>query len=103
MMQIQTSFSLNPTAANEREQLAEVASQFEAIFVRQMLAEARKTNFGSDLFDSQGVDTFRTMMDERVADIIAENGTLGFGKSIVDQLAQHLGPATAENAEDQKA
>ena len=46
-------------AKSPREQLKEASKQFEAIFVRQMLAAARKTNFDEDgLFKSQALDTF---------------------------------------------
>jgi flagellar protein FlgJ len=44
--------------------LHEVAQQFEAIFVRQMLAEARKSNMGDTLFSNQGTDTFREMQEQ---------------------------------------
>ena len=60
-----------PATANARDQIAGVAKQFEAIFVRQMLASARQTSFaGQDsLFSSEAMGTFRQMQDERFADI----------------------------------
>lgn len=76
----------------EREKLAEAAKQFEAIFLRQMLAAARKTDFGGDLFGGQGLDTFRQMRDDQFARITAETGTLGLAAAIEAQLAHHLAP-----------
>ena len=76
----------------EREKLAEAAKQFEAIFLRQMLAAARKTDLGGDLFGGQGLDTFRQMRDDQFARITAETGTLGLAAAIEAQLARHLAP-----------
>jgi flagellar protein FlgJ len=74
-----------------REQLKDAAKQFEAIFVRQMLAAARKDNLDEGgLFDSQAMDTFRQMQDEKFADAAAQTGTLGLASIIEAQLARHL-------------
>lgn len=76
---------------NQREQLATAARQFEAIFVRQMLSAARKTDFGGEkLFDSQAMGTFRQMQDERVADTVSGTGAFGMAKMIEARLAQML-------------
>ena len=73
-------------------QLAEVSQQFEAIFVRQMLAEARKSHFGGEeLLGGQGMDTFRQMQDEHFADIAAERGSFGLAKMIAAQMQVTLG------------
>lgn len=91
MIAIGSSFQLAPDKADDRQKLADAAKRFEAIFVRQMLASARKASFGDDMFASQANDTFKQMMDERFADILADSGSLGLGKSIEAQLAKHLG------------
>jgi peptidoglycan hydrolase FlgJ len=79
-------------AKTQSAQLAEVSQQFEAIFVRQMLAEARKSHFGgSDLLGGQGMDTFRQMQDDRFADIAAERGSFGLAKMIETQIGAGLG------------
>ncbi|MDE2405407.1 MAG: rod-binding protein [Sphingomonadales bacterium] len=76
-----------PGAQASRAQVAKVARQFEAIFIRQMLAEARKTTFDKDgLFSSQGNQTFQEMQDSRFADIAADKGTFGLAKMIEKQL-----------------
>lgn len=81
-----------PAGGSEREQLKQASQQFEAIFLRQMLATARDTDFGgNDLFGGQGEDTFREMRDAQFAQIASESGTLGLAKSIEAQLAHHLG------------
>jgi flagellar protein FlgJ len=82
------------TAAETNPLLAKTAKQFEAIFMREMLAAARKSNFGDTLFSSSASDNFREMQDARFADISAEKGTLGLAKLIEAQLARQTNPAT---------
>ena len=84
-----------PLAAPARDpQVTKVAQQFEAIFVRQMLAEARKSHLsGDDLLGGQGMETFRQMQDDRFADIAAERGSFGLAKMIEAQLAKPVGAA----------
>ncbi len=91
MIPVATTFELS-SQKSERQGLSEVAKGFEAIFARQMLASARKAGFGDELLGGQGSDTFRQMMDERFADILAESGTLGFAKMIEMQLASQIAP-----------
>lgn len=95
MISLQISFPLGPKA-DSREQLSKAATRFEAIFARQMLSAARQARFDNGgLFDSQATQTFRQMMDDRFADILAEGGSLGFGKMIERQLSAHVAPAPA--------
>jgi flagellar protein FlgJ len=101
MTQVSASSSLTTTklgvgAASEREKLSAAAKQFEAVFVRQMLAAARKADFGGDeLFGGQATQTFREMQDNHFADVTAETGTLGFAARIEAQLARFLPPSAA--------
>ena len=92
-----TAISANPiTQRPEREQLATAAKRFEAIFVRQMLAAARKTQFGEAPIGGQAMDTFRQMQDERFADLAAERGAFGLAKMIEAQLARQTPPRNGE-------
>ena len=79
----------------DRAKLSAAARQFEAIFVRQMLAAARKAAFGgAAALGSKGLETFRTMQDEKFADLAAETGAFGLAKMIELQLsAQVFGAA----------
>ena len=94
--------SLQPRVPSDREKLAQAAKQFEAIFVRQMLASARAAKLGGEdaLFGGQGLDTFRQMQDEHFADIAAGNGALGFAKSLETQLAAVAGLAPVTPAKE---
>lgn len=85
--------ALTPKVMPEREKLAAVAKQFEAIFVRQMLASARATKLdrGDDaLFGGQAMETFQSMQDERFAEIAADRGAFGLAKAIERQLAAQI-------------
>lgn len=83
--------SLAQSHGTDRDKLAAAARQFEAIFVRQMLAQARKADFGEPLFGGQALDTFRTMQDEHFADIAGKSGALGLASQIEAQLARFVG------------
>lgn len=85
----------------DADKLKGVAKQFEAIFVRQMLAAARKTDFGGDaLFGNGAVDTFREMQDSQIADIVSNTGTLGLAKQIEAHMAKFVGAPAAKTGGD---
>ena len=91
---------LTGPAKPQSAQLAEVAEQFEAIFVRQMLAAARKSDFGGeDLLGGQGMDTFRQMQDDRFADIAAQRGSFGLARMIEKQLGASVDGAQLQPKE----
>lgn len=78
----------SPGAEADAAKIRQVARQFEAIFVRQMLAEARKTSLdnGENSLFGQQDQTFREMQDARFADLAAEKGTFGLARMIEKQL-----------------
>lgn len=89
--------TLGPKVATDREKLAGAAKQFEAIFVRQMLASARASGVGGDGVFGQMDQTFVQMLDDRFAEIASQTGALGLAKQIENHLAALL-PPEAENA-----
>ncbi|MHA7820948.1 MAG: rod-binding protein [Erythrobacter sp.] len=75
----------------ERLELREAAQGFEAIMVRKMLEAARASSFAEETpLTGGGMKQFRQMQDENFADIAAQTGTLGFARSIEEQLAQFV-------------
>ena len=66
--------------------LHQAAQDFEAIFLRQILAEARKSTMGDTLFSSDASSTFNPMQDARCADIAAGRDALGLAGMIERQL-----------------
>lgn len=78
-------------APTERARLHQAAQAFEAIFVRQMLASANSADFGDDLWGKDpGHDTFAQMRNERLADVMAQGGSLGLARQIEAQLAPQV-------------
>ncbi|MCB2065045.1 MAG: rod-binding protein [Erythrobacter sp.] len=88
-------FSLTPQAASPREQLRGAAQAFEAIFLRQLLASARASDFGGDdLLGGPGIEQFEAMRDEQFADIASQQGMFGLAEAIERQLAAFVGDST---------
>ncbi|TCM18873.1 flagellar protein FlgJ [Novosphingobium sp. PhB165] len=82
--------------ASDREKLKATAKQFESMLVRQMLAAARKADFGGDqIFGGQAMDTFRQMQDEHFADVTAQSGVLGLASILEEQMKRFLPAETA--------
>lgn len=66
--------------------LKQTAKQFEAIFLRQMIASMRTPSLGDDLFGSAASNQFRDMSDARLADSMA--GSFGIAQLLEKQLAK---------------
>jgi len=73
-------------ARNDKSAVAEVAVQFEALFIGMMLDSARSANLGDGLFDGQQTQQYLELMDRQVALDMARHGGLGFGKMLLQQL-----------------
>lgn len=79
-----------PAAAAAKSELRRAAEGFEAIMLRQMLAAARASDMGDDLFGGgAGQDTFAEMRDAHFADLGAVSGMLGLADMLEAQLARH--------------
>ena len=75
----------------DRAELREAAEGFEAIMLRKLLESARASSFAEDTpLTGGGMEQWRTMRDEHVADIAAKSGAFGFARSIEASLAQYL-------------
>ena len=74
---------------NTEENLDKALQQFEGIFVRMMLKEARKASesMGGDLFSNSGTKQFRSMKDDKLADEFAQSANLGIAEALKRQLA----------------
>jgi flagellar protein FlgJ len=84
------------TAASvaDRDKVAELTRQFEAVLLRQILAEAQKPVFKSSFNpDSVAGGIYRDLVTERLADQISRHGGLGVGQSLAAQLDRELKPA----------
>ncbi|MCZ6895424.1 MAG: glucosaminidase domain-containing protein [Gammaproteobacteria bacterium] len=78
--------------------LAEVADEFEALFVEIMLKAARDAQMDDGLFDSNELDTYREMLDQQIAITMARNHDLGIGDILMQQFDGFVAPQKAATA-----
>jgi peptidoglycan hydrolase FlgJ len=68
--------------------LDKAGAQFEAVFVKMMLASMRKASLGDDLFQSKALDQFRDMQDAKTAEGMAAGAPIGIGRAVTEFLAR---------------
>ena len=68
--------------------LREVAEQFEAIFIYQILKQARETKLADDLFGSSATTTYEELLDTQTSEDIASHVKLGIADSLVRQFSR---------------
>ncbi|MDA0891620.1 MAG: rod-binding protein [Proteobacteria bacterium] len=66
--------------------LEEVASQFEALFIQQMMKSMRDAIPQGDLMGSEHVDTYQAMADQQMSLNLAEEGGIGLARMLVEQM-----------------
>ena len=70
-----------------KEGISKAAKGFESLFIYRMLKEMRKTVPKSSLFgESFGIDIFTSMLDEKIANSIAETQTFGLSEMLIRHL-----------------
>jgi flagellar protein FlgJ len=101
---VDSSLPLETVAANpqlsDAEKLGEASRQFEAIFLRQILAAAQKPAFPSR-FSSQSFSSgiYQDMMTNQLADKISRSGAFGLAGPLQAQLTRQLTHQTVEDPE----
>jgi Rod binding domain-containing protein len=81
------------TKVSDREKVAEVSRQFEAVLLRQILQETRKscaTSTSSADASTSGI--YDDMINNQLADTISRSGSFGLGKSLQGELAHQVLP-----------
>jgi flagellar protein FlgJ len=87
------------TPGTQETDLHQAAQAFEAIFLRQLLSGARKSDFGGDdLFGGPGLEQFEAMRDEHLADVASQQGVFGLAASIERQLSSMVRPVAMTTA-----
>ena len=74
----------------ENQELKDVAEQFEAIFVHQMLKQARQGKLAEGLFSSEAQDTFNNMLDIEYSQILSKKNNFGIADALIKQFQPHL-------------
>lgn len=88
---------LNELAANkqipDREKVAEVSRQFEAVLLRQILQESRKSSVTpSSSADAATSGIYDDMINNQLADSISRSGSFGLARSLQGELARQVLP-----------
>ena len=66
--------------------LKQVAERFEALFIQQILKQARSSKLADDLLGGEAVDTYTSMLDQERAEKLASNVNLGIAEALVAQF-----------------
>jgi flagellar protein FlgJ len=66
--------------------LKDVASQFESLFLQQMLKSMRDATLEGGLFDSSQIETYQQMSDKQLSLELARHGGIGLAKAMVEQM-----------------
>ena len=74
--------------ANRNADLREVAEQFEAIFINQILKQSRETKLADDLFGSSANSTYEQLLDSETSENIASHVNLGIADALVRQFSR---------------
>jgi Rod binding domain-containing protein len=64
----------------------EVAMQFEALFVQQMMKSMRDAVPKSDLMQSDHLETYQSMADQQMAVNLSQQGGIGLARMLVEQM-----------------
>ena len=73
-------------AAAPNKAINEVASQFEALFVQQMMKSMRDAVPKSDLMNSDHLNTYQAMADQQMAVSLSQQGGIGIARMLVEQM-----------------
>ncbi len=84
-LQNETAFSL--FERNQKDlQLSQVAEEFEALFVSQMLKQAHKSKLAEGLFDSSSQKTYQSLLDQEWSRKLSNNASFGIAEAIKIQF-----------------
>ena len=81
------SISTRNAGANELRQAAE---EFEAMFVRMILAQGHQAQLADGLFETDKDDSFQSMLDGEYARSVAGQADLGIANSLYAQFSKSL-------------
>ncbi len=89
----------NDGKTHEMRQLEKAASDFEAIFINQVLKASRDSSTKVSLFgDSKGEETFTSMLDQEYSNIMSSGEGIGLKESLLKQFAL-ITPAKNDNTD----
>jgi Rod binding domain-containing protein len=87
------------TALTENQKIGEASRQFEAILLRQVLADSQKTVIPSEFSDnSTAAGIYQDLITNTMADNISKSGKFGLTRIFEQQLTHHSSPASTSGA-----
>ena len=72
---------------NRPTDLRSVAEQFEAMFIQQLLKQARSAKLADDILGSEATDTYTEMLDQERAKQLSTKINLGIAEALVLQFS----------------
>lgn len=69
-------------------ELSQVANQFEAIFIENLLKQARESKLSNALFETSANDNFNQMLDAEIAKSSSETVEIGIAEAIIEQMSK---------------
>jgi Rod binding domain-containing protein len=83
---------------SDADKVAEVSRQFEAILLRQILQDIRKSVLAPAEGDATATSIYSDMINNQLADSLSRSGGFGLAKSLAGQLAQQVLPHAPASA-----
>ena len=80
-----TGFSLYQRRTNNL-QLTQVAEEFEALFVTQMLKQAYESKLADGIFDSSENETYQSLLNQEMGRKLATNSNFGIADALKNQF-----------------
>ena len=71
---------------DRRASLEEVAQQFEAIFVNELMKSSRAAKLSNDILSNSATQPFLEMMDQEFSQTISKRNSLGIAEALVQQF-----------------
>jgi flagellar protein FlgJ len=87
--QIEKDYTTLDNLPADNASLSEVADQFEAIFIENLLKQARDSKLSDGLFDTSADDNFVEMFDRELANNSSKSVDIGIAKAIIQQMSQY--------------
>ena len=70
--------------------LQAAAEQFEALFIHQLLKQARSAKLAEDILGSEAGDTYTEMLDQERANQLSAQMNLGIADALVNQFSNRV-------------
>ena len=76
--------------SEKKQELKNVADQFEAIFLNFFLKTARQAKLADDPLANSASDTYRDMLDQQYANSLSGSMDLGIAEGLMRQFGKHV-------------